>query len=609
MNCAKAGGCDGENSILSAARAAGKRTGLSFHLPKLGQPGNRGRVARPGWRTIRGDLAAGITVAMVTIPQAMAYAGLAGVSPLYGLYTAIVPTIVASLFGSSPYLSTGPTNGTALVTAAVLLPLAGQPGYAEYVFALAILGGLLKLLLGIFRLGFIVRFVSNSVLTGFLAGAGVLIMINQLGNLLGLRVPAGLPTPLLIWQLVGQLGEINIYAVITGVVTIGLLAGLHHLNARLPAALIAVVASGALVRLTGWDALGVKLVKDVGQLSEFGLSFHVPQISLGQSQVLLAGALAVTFYSLVEAISVARSLSLSTGQTIDASREFLSQGLASLAGGFCRSIPPSGSISRSAINFANGARTRISGIAAGLLVFAAVLIAGPVIELIPMSSLAGIVIVYAGGMIDRKRMRLTWHSRAISRTVMAVTLGATLLLPLQTAIMLGVALSIAIYLYESSGLEITCLIPDGQQGFREIPVAEALSTGPSVVALNVRGAMYFGAVDDLELQVNRCLDRGVRVIVLRLAGTRLMASSGAGALERLAQKARAAGAALLVSDIKAEEMRVLISSESAEQIGLDRIFPAEEGLVAGTRNAMAYAQRLLSSAEDATGQASSLPRP
>lgn len=592
MNASKAGDRGGNPQPATTPRAETKRPVLdirSFNLAQL-----KPRVKFPDWRTLRGDLGAGLTVAMVTVPQAMAYAGLAGISPLYGLYTAIVPTIVASLFGSSPYLSTGPTNGTALVTAAVLLPLAGQPGYAEYVFALAILVGLFKLLLGVFRLGFIVRFVSNSVLTGFLAGAGILIMINQLGNLLGLRVPSGLSTPALLWQVVSQLSDANLYALITGIVTIVVLEGLHRLSPRLPAALIAVFAAAGLVQLAGWGEHGVRLVRDVGRLSEFALSFHIPQISLAESQVLLAGAVTVTFYSLVEAMSVARSLSLSAGETTDASREFLSQGLASLAGGFCRSMPPSGSISRSAINFANGARTRLSGVSAGALVLVAVLAGGPLIELIPMSSLAGVVIVYAGGMIDRKRLHLTWHSRAISRTVMAVTLAATLLLPLQTAILLGVALSIAIYLYESSGLEITCLMPAGLDGFREITVAEALAAGPEVVALNVRGAMYFGAVDDLEGQAYKLLESGVRVIVLRLAGTRLMASSGAGGLERIALKARAGGATLLVSDIKPEEMKVLISTGAAEMIGLDHIFPAGDGLIAGTRRALAYAEQLAS---------------
>ncbi len=542
-------------------------------------------------QSLRFDLVAGLTVAMVAIPQAMAYAGIAGVNPIYGLYAAIIPTIVGALFGSSNHLVTGPSNASALVTVGVLAVVSGGAGL-DAVFALAILSGLIRFLLGVFKLGTIIRYVSNSVLTGFLAGAGVLIIINQLSNLLGLPRPVGADTITIGWELLRRLPQFNPYVLLTGLLAIGVLLVSKQFSQKIPAALLAIVLTGAFVVVTGWHEQGVKLVSDLGLLSNVGLSLHVPQIGWSQAQTLLTSAGAVALLGLVETMSVAKAIGLSSGQRVNASREFVAQGLASMAGGFFQAIPSSGSPSRSAVNFDSGAKTRLASAFSGLFVLLAVLACAGLIGFIPVASLAGVVIVSAFSMIDRRHLKLTWQSRGVSRLVLAVTFGATLLLPLHWAIYLGAVLSIGIYLYESSHLRLSYLTLKDDREFVEHSLEEVLQDCPPVALINVEGALYFGAVEDLEQHVEEILQRGVRVIILRLRHMHLLASTGVTALEGLVTRADQLGTTVLLCGVTNEIEATLASSGLKSLVGNGRTFKATDTLFESTHQALRLATHL-----------------
>lgn len=542
--------------------------------------------------SLRLDLVAGLTVAMVAIPQSMAYAAIAGVNPIYGLYTAIVPAIVGALLGSSNHLVTGPTNATALVTAGVLFAAAGGVNL-EFVFALAILSGLIRLLLGVLNLGSIIRYVSNSVLTGFLAGAGVLIIVNQLGNLLGLPRPAGASTPTIIWDLLLRLPDLNPFVLATGLVAVGTLLVSKKVNKNIPAALLAIVLAGALVAVTGWHEQGVRLVSDMGLLSRVGLSFHLPQISLAEMQTLVASAGAIALLSLVESMSVAKAIGLSTGQRIQSSREFVAQGLASIAGGLFQAIPSSGSPSRSAVNFGSGAKTRLASAFSGVFVLLAVLASAKLIGYIPVASLAGVVIISAYNMIDRHHLKLTWQSRTVSRLVLGVTFAATLLLPLHLAIYLGAVLSIGIYLYESSNIKLSYLTLNGERQFVEHGLDDILRDCPPVALVNVEGALYFGAVEDLERNVEEILERGVKVIILRVRHMHLLASTGVTALEGLVTRADQMGVTVLLCGITHEIEPTLASSGLETLVGSNRIFKASDTLFESTHRALHEANLMI----------------
>ncbi|MBI5305283.1 MAG: SulP family inorganic anion transporter [Chloroflexi bacterium] len=548
------------------------------------------RLASYAAGSLRPDLVAGFTVAMVAVPQAMAYAAIAGVNPIYGLYTAILPAIIAALFGSSRHLNTGPTNGIALVTIGVLLPVVQRADYVEYVFAIAILSGAIRLALGVFRLGGIIRYVSNSVLTGFLTGASILIVLNQLGNLLGLpRTISREPLSILLDAL-RDVFLINPFTAITGMATIVLLVVIRQLNMQLPAPLLAIVGASVGVEMLDLKAQGVELVSNLGSVQVM-LAFHLPQIDPQYLEMLVAGGGAVALLGLVEPMSVAKSLAATSGQRIDSSREFVGQGLASLVGGFFQCIPASGSLSRSAVNFSSGAQTQIASIFSGVFVFLAALVFAPWLGFIPTAALAGIVVVAAAKMIDVKHIQLTWSSHTTSRITLLVTLVATLLLPLHYAIYLGVVLSIGLYLYESGKIQLSYLIEDDGQ-FIERSYDDLLKHPVPIAIIHVEGTLYFGAADELERRLDALFQSGVKVVILRLRRVHHLASTGIIALERIAASAKRNGARVILCGVRTNLIATLQSAGVVTLFGRENIFEANDMLFESTRAALQRAKQI-----------------
>lgn len=546
----------------------------------------------PSWQvylrqSLRFDLLAGLTVAMVVLPQSMAYAAIAGVNPIYGIYTAIVPTIVGALFGASRVLITGPTNATALVVVGVLAGFSEHPDYVEFVFIVAILSGLIKLLLGIFRLGGIIRYISNSVLTGFLSAAAILIIIDQFGNLFGFHIPKDEGMIAILRVTAQNLGAINLPTLLTAVVTMACMLALRKIYKKLPSALLAVGLAALLVQAAGWHTQGVRLVEDVGLPDNIGLSIYIPQVPWQVIPDLLPAALAVALFSLVEAMSITKALSLSVGEKVHPSREFIGQGLAAIAGGLTQCIPSSGSPSRSAVSVGAGARTRLAGAFSGGFVWLLLMLLAGLIGYIPIPSLAGVVVISALGLINRNHILLTWKTRRVSQAVLVVTFLSTLLLPLHLAIYIGALLSILIYLYESGHLNLSILTfePDGKVIERSIE--QGLRNCPQVLVLNVEGDLYFGAVDDLDAALARCISSGAKVVVVRLRRMRLIASTGMAMLEGAVKTARKQGVEILLSGLNAETDDALRRAGLLDLLGEERVFCASEVVFESTRRAVA----------------------
>lgn len=539
---------------------------------------------------LRTDLIAGLTVAMIAVPQAMAYAAIAGVNPMFGLFTAVLPTIVGSLFASSRHTVMGPTNASALITAGVLLPFAGLPNYAEYVFVTALFAGIIVLLLGLLRLGGIIRFVSNAVLTGFLAGASLLIIINQLASLLGLQRPHGENSFRVLWHVLSHLPQTHPPTLITALVTIALLVGLRRISRKLPASLLAMIVAGGLVGILGWGEGGVRLVHHLGTIEGAGLQWHIPSVPLDELPDLLPGAVAVALLVVIESLSIAKAIGLSSGQRIDPSRQCIAVGLSSITAGLTRGVTSSSSISRSAINYGAGARTRMAGVFAGLTVLAATLVSSRLIGYIPMASLAAIVVVWATAIVNRHHLVQTWRSSVPSRLVLLATFIATLLLPLHIAIYLGTALSIGIYLYESSHLHLSYLSINQRGAFVERRLEDLLQEQPTVAIVNIDGALFFGAVDALEKRMEQIFDAGVRVIILRLRRTHLAASTAISTLEHLIIRAQSLGILLLISGVS-PELRAQLAATGVESLLQEQcLFEATDVLFESTRQALAYVQ-------------------
>jgi SulP family sulfate permease len=541
----------------------------------------------------RSDLSAGLTVGMVVIPQSMAYAAIAGVNPLYGLYTAIIPTIIGALFGSYPYLVTGPTNPTALVTASVLLGYADQSNYLEYVLVVAILAGLFKLLLGLFKIAKISRYISNSVLVGFLSAAGVLIIANQLGNLLGLTLARSSGVWAILRNLITNIQDYHPLALVIGLLSIALMLLIRTINPNLPAALITIVLTSLLVYLLDWNAQGLRLVNDVGLPEHLALRFHIPKISLQSIPNLLIPGAAVALFGLMEAVSITKAMSQMTGDPIDPSREMIGQGLASIAGGFFFCMPSSGSPSRTVINVVNGAKTKLSSIISGLSVWAFLLLFSRLIGYIPIPALAGVVVVSSASLINPDLIKMTWQSALNSRIVLLVTFISSLVLPLEYAIFLGILSTILMYLGESSHVNLSYILEDENGQFMELSMDKIEEKKPEIAIVNIEGDLYFAAVEELQEQINRILDSGLKVLILRFRRSHLLASTGIVALGNIIKTAREKGVEVLFCGVHEDIQEILESSGIFQSIGQNNIFIAKGQLFASAQKALNRAKSLL----------------
>lgn len=552
------------------------------------------KLARYFRGKFQADLSAGLTVAMVVIPQAMAYAAIAGINPIYGLFTAIIPTIIAAIFGSFPFLITGPTNPTALVTASVLVSYANRADYFEFVVALAIIAGVFNIVFGLLKLGYITRYISNSVLVGFLTAAGFLIIGYQLGNLFGIELSRDGGVWGLISHLFSGFSAVNLYTLIVSTFSIAVMVILRSLNRKLPAALITIVLASLLVFFTGWNQnQNVQVVRDTGLPEQISLGFHIPNISFENlTELALAGA-AVALFGFMETTSIAKSMSQLSGKPFDPSRQMFGQGLACFVGGFFQCMPASGSPSRTVINVVNGAKTRISAIISGLGVLVFLLLFSSLIGYIPIPALAAVVIVSSAGLINFALIKLTWQSTVKSRIVMVITFVSALILPLEYAIYLGILTTLLIYLGESSHINLSYILEDEDGQFKEQPMKTIKERNSRIVILNIEGDLYFAAVEDLKSQIEEILDTPVKVLILRFRRTHLLASTAIMALDQLIQSARKKNIKILFCGVQEEVLEPLKDAGLLDIIGESQIFLADDLIFGSTQRALEEAKAII----------------
>ncbi len=450
---------------------------------------------------LRPDLISGLTVAVVLLPQAIAYAMIADLPPEVGLYAAIVGAIVGALWGSSLHLHTGPTNASSLLVLASLVTVA-QPGTPEFIAAagyLAVLVGLIKLVMGMARLGVLVNFVADSVVVGFTAGAGILISLNQLKHLLRIELPASPEIIHTVRSLVANMDQLHQPTLYLGLGTIVLVSVLKKFMSKLPAALIGMVAASVLVGLFKLDDRGVQVLGAIPR--SLPPLKGLPLLSPDLLWKLTAGALAVSAIGLVEAISSARSIASRSGQHLLSNQEFVGQGLASIAAGFFSGYTVSGSFTRSAINYESGGKTPFASVFSGLFVLIAMLAFAPMAVYLPRTALAGVLLVTAYGMIDRTEMKKILHTSRGDSSVMISTMLATVLLPLEFAVLAGMLISFARYLIKSSTPSVSSVVPDPT--FRHFESSVNKVDCPQLGIIQVEGSLYFGAVHHVEEMIRQ----------------------------------------------------------------------------------------------------------
>lgn len=460
--------------------------------------------------TLRADAMAGLLGAVLVLPQGIAFATLAGLPPEYGLYTAIVPCIIAALFGSSWHVMSGPTNANSLALFAMLSPLAMafSPMYIQLALAVTVMVGVLQWLIGALRLGVLANFISPAVLFGFTSGAALLIAVHALPDFLGLAAAPEHSAAGVLAHVLTQLPHANPAALAVAGITLAVALGLRRFRRNWPYMLIGLAVATALA--WGWSqwtadsAMPSSALRLVGTIATPWPRFEVPRISWAQASDLIGLAFALTIVALGQDISIAKTVALRSGQRIDANREFRGQGLSNIIGGFFSSYVSCGSMNRSMPNLEAGARTPLSSVFSALLLLGLVAVSAPVLAQIPMAALAGLLVLVALALLDLKRWRQLF---ALSRTdfgVALATLVATVTIRLEMAILLGMLLSLMSFLYRTSrpamrtmgfdsrGLDRQFVVIDTPDDPDE-PPHPTLPECPQLKLLRMEGEVYFGA--------------------------------------------------------------------------------------------------------------------
>ena len=523
---------------------------------------------------LRRDLTASLVVTFTAVPQCVAYALIAGLPPAAGLYAAILPTIVGSLFRSSRHVVAGPSNAVSLLVGGAVAALATQLGASptEVALSLALMVGVMQLTAGILRLGSVVDYISAPVVLGYITGAGVLIGVGQLDNLTGTVGASGHIAAKITGWLSG-LHAMNPVAVGFGLGTAALIVGIRTWNRKLPAALLGLSAATALGAMLG---LGDRLVL-VGDLAPVPATLPpltVPTLFDGR---LVMVAIATTVLSLVESSAVGRSIADRTGDRLNLSVEFAGQGLSNIAAAFSGGYPVSGSLSRSALNHTAGAATRLSGVLAGILTAVVLLVAGPLVDQTPIAALAGLLLVVAVDLVHLPRIRRTLRASRGDALAFLATLVGTWTLRLDHAIYLGVVLSIVLFLRRARLLVVRELRVGRRDRLRET----SDGTGDRcshVRVVHVEGPLFFGAAGELrDALTEHTQDPGVGALVVRLKRAQGLDFTTARVLVTIADQLTKRGAGLYLVGVRPEAQGVLERTGAIDQIGATHVFAAQPG--------------------------------
>lgn len=505
--------------------------------------------------TIQADMIAGITGAIIVLPQGVAYAMIAGLPPEYGLYAAIVPAIVAGLFGSSWHLISGPTVAMSIVIFTTLSPMAevGSEEFVHLALTLTFLAGAFQFVLGLARMGTLVNFVSHSVVIGFTAGAAVLIGTSQFKNMLGVEIHA--ESFIETWhQLFNAFPQTNLYTLSVAIVTLVASVLFKLFFPKLPGMLFAMIIGGLMAIGLGSEAHQIKLV---GALPSQLPPISFPELSLENIKLLVPSALAIAMLGLVEAVSIARSVATRSRQLIDGNQEFIGQGLSNLVGSFFSGYAASGSFTRTGVNYEAGAKTPLAAVFAGIALALIVLLIAPLTAYVPIPSMAGILLVVSYGLIDFHHIKTIIKASHSEIAILLVTFLSTLFLELEFAIYVGVMLSLVIYLNRTSKPRIVTLAPDLEDinhRLSNIANKPSLQQCPQCKLIRIDGSLFFGAVS---YAAKKLQDIEEPHVLIESSGINFIDVAGAEMLAQEAERRKEKGGGLYFARLKSPNFKIL----------------------------------------------------
>lgn len=543
-------------------------------------------------QTLKADATAGILSAVLVLPQAIAFALLAGLPAQYGLYTAIVPCVVAALFGSSRLVLSGPTNAISLALFAMLTPLAlaGSEHYIQLALTVTILVGLIQAAIGIFKLGMVANFISPAVLSGFTSGAAILIALHALGD--ALRLDAG--------QASGALATASVYlsqwdvigwsSVIVSVSTIGTALMVKRLfGSRWPYMLVGLLVGAVLgIALNQWiTPASWGDVAQVGKIPSPIPAFQIPEMDWQQLSELLGIAFAISIVALGQSISIAKALGSKSGQMIDPNKEFWGQGLSNIAGGFFSSYVSCGSLNRSLPNYEAGAKTPLASVASAAILIVAVALFGNALAYLPLAGIAGLLLLVAWSLLDIPRWKTLWRQQRTEFLIAATTATATVLLRMEIAILLGTLLSLLVYLNRTSKPAIRLMgflskAPNRHlENLDHVEGRETL-TCPQLTMIRMEGAIYFGATAHVaaKLTVLRKSPDSPKHLLVMARSMNFIDLSGAELWEQEMLTRRQAGGDIFFHRPREEVLKMWQRTGFIERLGPHHIFPTKEEAIA-----------------------------
>ncbi|MFN8379123.1 MAG: SulP family inorganic anion transporter [Anaerolineae bacterium] len=536
-------------------------------------------------RKLVSDLIAGATFAAVNIPQSLGHGQIAGVNPVFGLYTLMFAMPVAAIFTSSVFMNVSTTSALAVATQSSLSAFPSGTPITQTLIPLVLLVGLFQLLFGVFRLGFLMRFVSRSVMVGFMTGVAVLIILGQISDLTGFNASCELCSNKVIAALdtILNLRSIQMPSLFIGLLTMALIFGLNRTPIRKFSMVIAIISASALVQI-----LGLTSVELVGQIATLPDGLPAPTLPvLTQIGILLPAALAVSIVGLVQGAAISQAYVNPNGKFPNVSRDFIGQGIANMVGSVFSGIPAGGSASGTALIVSAGMQSRWANIFAGLFVILGVLLLAPLIGYLAMPALAGLLIVVGIQLIDVATVRAVLSTGAVTATALGVTFATTMILPLQYAVFVGVGVSIMLNVFrQSNKVRVVEWRVTDDGGMDEIAAPKTLTPG-SVTVLYIYGELASGGAPVAEKAFPDLDNAPNCVLIIGLRGREDINSTFIQIIERTSRKLAKQNSRLMLSGVSDHVYLQLVRTGAMDVIGRDSVFKMQPRIHASVKEAIA----------------------
>lgn len=535
--------------------------------------------------TLKADLVAGLTGAVIVLPQGVAFATIAGLPPEYGLYTAMVTPIVAALFGSSWHLISGPTTAISIVVFSAISGHAepGSATFIQYTLTLTFLAGVYQLAFALARLGVLVNFVSHTVVIGFTAGAAILIATSQMNQIFGVEVARGESFLVTWFDIIQQLPQMNVYVFTVAILTLVIALVLKTWVKRLPNLLLALVVGSVIAYLLGGKEVGIKLVAEIpAHLPPLSM----PDFSLATIKMLAPQAFAVALLGLIEAVSISRAIASKSHQRIDGNQEFFGQGLSNIVGSFFSSYAGSGSFTRSGLNYTSGAQTPLSAIFAAVLLALIILLVAPLTAYLPIPAMAGVIMLVAWNLVDFGHIKKIFETSRAETSILLTTFLATLFLELEFAIYLGVLLSLILFLARTSIPDVVSLVPTTEPATGKSILVnkyrdERLPECPQLKVVRIDMSVYFGSANHIQNRLHYMSEQqGYKRILVIGSGINFIDLTGAEMLEQESARLKAAGGGLYFAGLKRKVNTFIHKGHFDEHIGSAFFFETKREAIA-----------------------------